>query len=621
MRDPREEKKNHKPLVFGIAMMLLVGAIVIWNNSLVGGEANTAPMPGAVSFSFLLDKTDSTEYYLTYSENPVVQYITHTKQFRGSDGQDHFITFDFQTMPEGQQTDTINTLLSTHSYPDVMGTTFIGTSITEMFENGIALDITDYVNQYMPNYLAFLDKNPDLKRNAVHTVNGEQRFLSVATFPAQSDFYADMFSGFCYRRDWLVKYGAHPVTGEGFSGYFSLDNAGNAIKQAEWSENVNGDSWVDNVVFPSGGSDPVYISDWEWMFEIFTRAQAAEGIEDSYCMSVYYPGYNANGDLETGFGGTGVLWYLDQNGQVQFGADKAGMKAYLECLHAWYEKGWLDRRFMERSGDMFYRIDETSFRQGKVGLWLGSSSNLGTRLHSEQLPYCKDIVVFGAAQPINDVYGDASVQGKEPISYFYPARVGSHFIITDSASDKDIAILCSFMDYLYTEEGAYLRNYGLNAEQMAEYPAPMYERFGYSSGAYTVSQDENGRNIITFADGLIDDGNLRVAMGMTRIPGLGNAAQIDYGYGPAYVNSYQQWSKYDGYGFTTIVGLRLSSEEQSMQAKVRVRVEQEYMYTEVPKFITGQYNLDSDWDNYCSDLAKRRYKHITEFYQQHYDEE
>lgn len=621
MRDPREEKKNHKPLVFGIAMTILICAIVIWNNSLVGGEANTAPMPDAVTFSFLLDSVDSTEYYLTYSENPVVQYITHTKQFRGSDGQDHYIAFDFQTMPEGQQTDTINTLLSTRSYPDVMGTTFIGTSITEMYENGVALDITDYVNQYMPNYLAFLDKNPDLKRNAVYNVNGEQRFLSLAAFPAQSDFYADMFSGFCYRRDWIVKYGTHPVTGESFSGYFSLDNEGNAIEQAEWSENVNGDSWVDNVVFPSGGNDPLYISDWEWMFEIFTRAQAAEGIEDSYCMSVYYPGYNANGDLETGFGGTGVLWYLDQNGQVQFGADKAGMKAYLECLHAWYEKGWLDRRFMERSNDMFYRIDETSFRQGKVGLWLGASSNLGTRLHSEQLPYCKDIVVFGAAQPINDVYGDESVQGKEPISYFYPARVGAHCIITDSASEKDIAVLCSFIDYLYTEEGAYLRNYGLNAEQMAEYPAPMYEKFGYSDGAYTISKDEQGQNIIIFADGLIDDSDLRVAMGMTRILGLGNVAQIDYGYGPAYVNSYKQWSKYDGYGFTTIVGLRLSSEEQSMQAKVRVRVEQEYMYTEVPKFITGQYNFESDWDNYCSDLAKRRYKNITEFYQQHYDEE
>ena len=180
-----------------------------------------------------------------------------------------------------------------------------------------------------------------------------------------------MFSGFCYRRDWLVKYAVNPVTGEAFSGYYSLDQNGNTIHEEQWTEDVDGDSWVDDVIFPSGTANPIYISDWEWMFEAFSRALEEEKIEDGYCLSVYYPGYNANGDLESGFGGTGVLWYMDAEGKVHFGADGDGMKAYLECLHNWYEKGWLDQRFMERSGDMFYRIDETSFRQGKVGLWLG----------------------------------------------------------------------------------------------------------------------------------------------------------------------------------------------------------------------------------------------------------
>ena len=52
------------------------------------------------------------------------------------------------------------------------------------------------------------------------------------------------------------------------------------------------------------GTCPVYISDWEWMFDIFTKAQADLGITDGYCLSVYYKGYNEDGSLFSSFGGS-----------------------------------------------------------------------------------------------------------------------------------------------------------------------------------------------------------------------------------------------------------------------------------------------------------------------------
>ena len=71
-----------------------------------------------------------------------------------------------------------------------------------------------------------------------------------------------------YRRDWLVNYGTNPQTGEAFSG--------------EWKDG----EWTDNVVFPSGGTDPVYISDWEWMFDIFETALQMQGMTDGYVMQL-----------------------------------------------------------------------------------------------------------------------------------------------------------------------------------------------------------------------------------------------------------------------------------------------------------------------------------------------
>lgn len=81
-----------------------------------------------------------------------------------------------------------------------------------------------------------------------------------------------------YRRDWIVKYGKHPQTGQAFTGGYTDPN--------------DVDSWTDDVVFPSGGTDPVYISDWEWMFGSFTEAMAASGLFQSIVATVLLIGSN-----------------------------------------------------------------------------------------------------------------------------------------------------------------------------------------------------------------------------------------------------------------------------------------------------------------------------------------
>lgn len=59
---------------------------------------------------------------------------------------------------------------------------------------------------------------------------------------------------------------------------------------------------------------------------------------------------------------------------------------------------------------------------------------------------------------------------------------------------------------------------------------------------------------------------------------------------------------------------RLSSDQMATMQKITNRVGMEYMYIEVPKFITGQNSLDKDWDTFVSDLAKRNYQSLTDAY-------
>lgn len=286
---------------------------------------------------------------------------------------------------------------------------------------------------------------------------------------------------------------ANPNAGKAFSEYFSLDNDGNEIQETEYSDNVNGDSWVDDVVFPSGCTDPMYISDWEWMFEIFDKAMEEQGITDGYCMSMYYPGYIANGDLVTGFGGGGIA-------------------------------------------------------------------------------------------------------------------------ITDKAKDKGLALLFRFLDNLYSEEGNITRTMGLSAEQMAECQNENYQEYGLEDGAYTVV-NEDGEDVYYYVTTLEqDEGNLRSAMTGNRLPGIKCSSKMGHTDTETFKHSREEWVAYEATGFIASLNSRRTADAISEHQKIKSRIEDEYMYINVPQFIKGEKNLDSDWETFCSDLQKRDYQAVCDGY-------
>ena len=608
------------------AAVLTVGMVCLGSISLTGcgGGGSSAEN----QFSWWMTAAESTDYYVDYSENPVMKYLTENVTYENSEGEQDHISFEIQTAPAGKEVDNFNTLITTGSYTDIIDLTYYGGALSDLYEQGQILDLGEYIDEYMPNYKAYLEAHPEEAIYATTNVDGEEKYLSIISFLDSIDSYSQDF-GFCYRRDWIVKYGtqpdefydpmndsaprANPNAGKAFSGYFSLDNDGNEIQETEYSDNVNGDSWVDDVVFPSGYTDPMYISDWEWMFEIFDKAMEEQGITDGYCMSMYYPGYIANGDLVTGFGGGGPTWYKDGD-EVKFGADTESFKAYLECMNQWYENGWLDKQFSERSTDMFYRIDEVTMRSGKVGLWMGAVSTLGTRISSEEQPYTEGLVVYGARQPINDIYGTAETQLQIPYTMYQSEKVGGGIAITDKAKDKDLALLFRFLDNLYSQEGSITRTMGLSAEQMAECQNESYQEYGLEDGAYTVV-NEDGEDVYYYVPILEqDEGNLRSAMTGNRLPGIKCNSKMGHTDTETFQHSREEWVAYEATGFIASLNSRRTADAISEHQKIKSRIEDEYMYINVPQFIKGEKNLDSDWETFCSDLQKRDYQAVCDGY-------
>ena len=591
-----------------LCVLLLSAALLVG----CGEKAGTTETDGAkpLELSWWIPKGEDSSFYDSYEQNPVVKYLEHMT-FNGRK-----VKFKFQIPISGAELDNFNTLLATEDYTMIMDMQHSTTSPSELYEDGVIYDLTEYVDKYMPNYKRVLEEHADDRQFLYNNVNGEQKILTICNITNEN---VGNFMGWLYRRDWIAKYGVNPSTGTAFT----------------WSKDENG--WQDDVVFPSwyneklrnfyltvdpawDGSYPVFISDWEWMFDVFTKAQADLGITDGYCLSVYFKGYMEDGSLFTAFGGGAPLWHLSPEHVAGFDGDSSSMKAYLQCLNTWFNKGWLDKQFAERTSDQAFSINTAASHAGKVGMFIGRRSETGDLLEVPEMPFTAGIVTFGACQPINDIYGGEDVQLKVPYSMYQYGRVRASEVITKKVAEEDLPTVLALLDYLYTTEGGLKMCFGLTREEVQEINDPTYAKFDLEYAYYADGVDEKGIPVYVRNEKVKENNDLAVAVAGKRMM----AGWYDWGFVPALNTSYtvyaQQamaaWDHYRNYGnIDKSTRVQFTADESAAYNKTWANVDT-YMSTQIPQFITGKLDVNGDdWGAYCRMLKRYNFQTVTDSYQ------
>lgn len=527
-------KRLPKLLLAAVVTFSLIYCLAVSASSCIGSSSGSVN-----SYTVWLYSAQKTEYYKEYEDNPVLKYLLNQDEWK-----DYGISFDFQVPADDAQT-SYSTMVTSGDFPTLMQNS-VSDPAPVMYDNGYILDLTEYVKEYMPNYYALIQENEDLKNRVVFNIDGEEKILSLATL---NDSTSYTYTGMVYRRDWIAKYGTNPSTGAAFT----------------YTDGEGTDEWTDDVVFPSwydntkrnyylqnvdsdwDGSEPVYISDWEWMFEIFDKALADLGITDGYGTSMYYPGYTWAGGLCSCFGEGSVVWYYGSDGTVRFGGTENSTRAYLSCMHYWYNRGWLDKSFNEHTSDLYYQVDNVKVRQGKVGMWQGLESDLGSRLAGDNYVGTQGMYVAGCAYPINDIYGDEDCQYVIPRTMNLESScVSTGFFLMAGAEEKNLEPLLKFIDYLYSEDGAVYRSLGLSAEEYEASPdKSLYTEYGLQGGAYTKNED----GTYTVSSVILNDsGGLSVAATLDKLPGLQLVKNVDKQYAVNYENSLKSWIRYKDKG-------------------------------------------------------------------------
>ena len=568
------------------------------------------------TFTYLLSAGADETYISSYAENPSVKYLL-SKEYNGKK-----LDIDFNTMVAGSEKEQFQTMISTGEYYDILDMSYSGYSIGTLYEMGIAMDLTELVNEYMPNYKAYIDSHEEVRMRAYTIVDGEKKILQIV---GCNDATKNTFEGYMYRRDWIVKYGVNPKTGEPFTGGYGTPKDGN--------------TWTDNVVFPSwydennkyaveykanhpewDGTDPVFISDWEWMFEIFEKAFKDLGVTDGYCMSIYYVGVMGAGDFYSGFGGGAPLFSRNSDGEVTFNLTNENTKAYLECMRSWYEKGWLDKRFSERSSDMFFKINQEGFYQGKVPMMCIGVGSSVSAIDDDNYPLTKGAMMLGARMPINDLYGEDSTKGHAPDTLYQFSSYSGAVAITTAAEGKDLATLLTFMDSLYTEEGAIIGTLGLNAEQYNEIKDSLekdsngkdvVERYSLTDGMYYVKDGSYYK-----AKAIQDGGYLlqavvpnRIGIGLKKISGV-----VEYE-DKMIQRTQKEWMTYKNTAGILDYDDLLNEEQSKAYNKVSNQLNDK-VSVELPKFIKGTYNMTTDFETFAKTVNKMGPEKVTKIFQE-----
>jgi ABC-type glycerol-3-phosphate transport system substrate-binding protein len=372
-------------------------------------------------FSIWLYATPN-DYYSSYSDNPVIQYLNN--KFN--------VTLNYEQPSSGTEADSLSLMFGTGEYTDMIEITSYTGSLRGLYDDGVIIDIAEYL-KYMPNFQKLLDENNNFRK---HAMNDEGKILKLPVTAAEPEV---IWGSLVYRHDIL--------------------------------ETMTGG----NVAFPSGNEVPTTIEDWDYMLPLFKQYFEAAGMANSAPLILPSNGYFFYGELGTGLGFQGGDFYLE-DGTVKSSMLDDGLYTYLEKMNEWYEAGYIYQDFASRTSDPFYLPNTELTYGGAAGAWYGLASQLGEAMSMPE--YGLEMDVRAAPSPLGEGVKPEDLLKRNP-----PPHEGSGVGSVVTTACDNIPKLLTIVDHMYSEDGGMLWKYGLNAEQVPE-SNNIYPDNGLIDGAY-----------------------------------------------------------------------------------------------------------------------------------------
>ncbi len=415
----------------------------------------------------------------------------------------------------------------------------------QYIESGLILDLTDLIPEMAPNYYAFISDEANAEIVKQITLNSGRHYLFARVFP---DIRSMSYTGFIIRQDWLDELG--------------MDRPTNI---AEWEDVLT--AFKENDMNGNGEADEIpYIPE----------------------------GISSLRNFSTAWGVRAGLYPSLEDGAITFGQIQPEYKDFLMKMNEWYEAGLIDPEFASVN---------SSNRQNKVTTGVGGaffgyvSGGIGTILDlmRNQDP---NFNVTGVPYPATES-GEVYAANDPLIRKF----VGQGCAISAKMSDEKLAKVMELLDFLYSEEGNVLTNWGIEGE------------------SYTV--DENGEKhftdyVFNNPDGLASvQAVVRYCWPNSDCPGgcdYEARKYINY-YLPQQVEASDIWAETD---LSLCFPILLPSAEDSSRMSELLNEINTYINEMETKFIMGRESFDN-YDAFVAQIYDLGVEELIDIEQRTYD--
>ena len=444
------------------------------------------------------------------------------------------VHMEFEMVSSADYQTNFNLMIASGNLADMIyvGASYYAEGVDAAIDDGYFLDLTDLVDEYMPNY------------------------EKVRTSDVQYELLSTTDSG---------RLGA----------VYELRQS----KQGPWLGLWIRQDWLDDL----GLDTPVTFDDYH---EVLTAFKNEKGATAPLILNFS----GSDGEFGTMSGGLNVLnsWQLDETGKVNFGPYMDAWKEYVTIMHQWYTEGLIDPDFMA--------TDERTADMAKV---VTGASGLFAALYT--MPSVYEAASEDPNMNLAPVNPPVMNEGDEGHIRLRDSYTSGNTAISADSENWEVAL--RWLDYLYTDEGALLANYGVEGD--------------------TFEFDENGKPV--FTDKILNNENgwtMTQTVASYLCPSAGIANWSDWTRELAGVPEkdqacYDVWSEFsDDWRLPSSVTLTQdeSTERAALYADISTIVKEQ-----TAQFISGALDIESNWDAYISALEASGMERAIEITQAAYD--
>lgn len=308
----------------------------------------------------------------------------------------------FQEPGDGTQ---FNIMLASGDYPDIMyvPSNYPG-GITKLVEDGVAIPLNDLIEEHAPNFQRLLDEHPEIRKQIVLDDG------TIAKFPQiDIDTRRIAYSGHIIRQDWLDQLGLQP---------------------------------------------PATIDEWHVILKAFKENDMnGNGIADEIPLGERGDGLGTLSSFAPAFGVLANRFMLHpETGKVTYGPIEPEFKDYLETMHQWYSEGLIDPEFAAIDSTAF----DTKFSNNLIGAYGGMISGI-THYKDVMIDEIPEFKLIGLTPPIGPA-------GKPYSSHSQMVQNVPLDGAVISSQAKDPVAAIKLLDFMISEEGSDLQNWGIEGE-------------------------------------------------------------------------------------------------------------------------------------------------------------